>query len=82
MFMSIASLDEDENEDKHSCCVSFLETGSYEKTYKILFKKIVILCKEHLVTLTFCWLIIFAFFSLFIFYTLQEPIKRKEISKF
>ena len=36
MFMGISSLDKDENEDKHSCCVSFLETGSYEKTYKKL----------------------------------------------
>ena len=54
MFMGISSLDKDENEDKHSCCVSFLETVSYEKTYKTLFKKTVILCKEHLVTLTFC----------------------------
>ena len=55
MFMSIASLDKDENEDKHSCCVSFLETGSYEKRYKTLFKKkLIILCKEHLLTLTFC----------------------------
>ena len=54
MFMGISSLDKDENEDKHSCCVSFLETGSYEKTYKTLFKKIIILCKEHLVTLKFC----------------------------
>ena len=57
MFMGISSLDKDENEDKHSCCVSFLETGSYEKTYKTLknlFKKIIILCKEHLITLTFC----------------------------
>ena len=54
MFMGISSLDKDENEDKHSCCVSFLETGSYEKTYKTLFKKIIILGKEHLVTLKFC----------------------------
>ena len=44
MFMGISSLDKDENEDKHSCCVSFAET---------LFKKIIVLCKEHLVTLTF-----------------------------
>ena len=54
MFMGISSLNKDENEDKHSCCVSFLETGSYEKTYKTSFMKIIILCKEHLVTLTFC----------------------------
>ena len=55
MFMGISSLDKDENEDKHSCCVSFLETGSYEKTYKTLFKKmLIILCTEHLLTLTFC----------------------------
>ena len=32
MFMGISSLDEDENEDKHSCFVSFLEIVSYEKT--------------------------------------------------
>ena len=55
MFMGISSLDNDENEDKHYCCVSSLETGSYEKTCKALFKKmLIILCKEHLVTLTFC----------------------------
>ena len=55
MFMGISSLDKDENEDKHSCCVSFLETGSSEKTYEILPKKmLIVLCKEHLVTLTFC----------------------------
>ena len=56
MFMGKSSLDNDENEDKHYyCCVSLLETGSYEKTCKALFKKmLIILCKEHLVTLTFC----------------------------
>ena len=55
MFMGISSLDKDENEDKHSCCVSFLETGSSEKTYETLPKKmLIVLCKEHLVTLTFC----------------------------
>ena len=55
MFTGKSSLDKDENEDKHSCCVSFLETGSSEKTYETLPKKmLIVLCKEHLVTLTFC----------------------------
>ena len=55
MFMDKSSIDKDENEDKHSSCVSFLEPGPYEKKYKNLFKRmLIILCKEHLVALTFC----------------------------
>ena len=55
MFMDKSSLDKDENEDKYSFCVSFLETRPQEKKYKTFFKKLlIILGKEHLVTLTFC----------------------------
>ena len=55
MFLDKSNLDKDENEDKHSCAVLFLETEPYEKKYKTLFKKmLIILCKEHLVTLKFC----------------------------
>ena len=39
-FMGKSILDKHENEDKHSCCVSFLETEPYEKKYKTWFKKI------------------------------------------
>ena len=54
MFLGKSSHDKNENEDKHSI-VSSLETGPYEKKDKNLFKKmLIILCKEHLVTLTFC----------------------------
>ena len=53
--MDKSSLDKDENEDKHSCCVSFFESGPCEKKYKTFLKKmLIIFCKEHLVTLTFC----------------------------
>ena len=31
MFMDKSRLDKDENEDKHSSCVLFLEAGPYEK---------------------------------------------------
>ena len=39
MFMDISSLDEDENEDKHSCCVSFLETDHTRKHIKLCLRK-------------------------------------------
>ena len=39
MFMGKSSLDKDENEDKNYCCVSFLETGSYEKNIKLCLRK-------------------------------------------
>ena len=56
MFMDKSSLDKDENEDKHSSCVLLLEAVPYEKKdINFFFKKmLIILCKEHLVTLTFC----------------------------
>ena len=38
MFMGKSSLHKDENEDKHSFCALFLETGPQEKNIKLFLK--------------------------------------------
>ena len=48
-----------------------------EKKGKTLLQKLsAILCKEHLVTMIFCF---FTFSTSSVFYMLQEPMKRKAI---